>query len=172
MDVVGLLLIFFARIIDVSCSTIRILFLVRGKRFLAATIGFFEIMIYLTALSRIMGGGREMTFVQMVVYCAGFSAGTFMGSLFEERLMNAFVLLEIIMDDSPDTAEVIREIRAGGFGATVIHGTGRDGVKTIVKVICRRSDIAVITSYTRNRGFICITDVKGCSGGYFRMQRK
>ena len=172
MDIIGLLLIFFARIIDVSCSTIRILFLVRGKRLLASTIGFFEIMIYLTALSRIMGGGREMTFIQMVVYCAGFSAGTFMGSLLEERIMNAFVLLEIIMDNSPDTAEVVENIRAEGYGATVIHGKGRDGVKDIIKVICRRSDIAAITSYTKNKGFICITDVKGCSGGDFRMQRK
>jgi uncharacterized protein YebE (UPF0316 family) len=172
MDIIGLLLVFFARIIDVSCSTIRILFLVRGKRLMAATIGFFEIMIYLTALSRIMGGGREMTFIQMVVYCAGFSAGTFMGSLLEERLMNAFVLLEIIMENTPETGEVIENIRADGFGATVIHGAGRDGVKIIAKVICRRSDIAAITAHTRGRGFICITDVKGCSGGYFRMQRK
>ena len=50
MDYVGLLLIFCARIVDVSCGTVRILFLVRGRRALAAMIGFVEVMIYLTAL--------------------------------------------------------------------------------------------------------------------------
>ena len=172
MDPVGLFLIFCARIVDVSCGTVRILFLVRGKRALAAAIGFMEVMVYLTALGHILGGGREMNLLQMVVYCSGFSAGNFIGSLVEERLLNAFVLLELIMDRTPETAEMIENIRKDGYGATVLYGRGRDGVRTIIKVICRRSDIPVITAHTHNRGFICITDVIGCSGGYFRLQRK
>lgn len=172
MDIVGLLLIFFARIVSVSCSTIRILFLVRGKRVLASVIGFFEMLVYTAALSHIMGGGREMTVVQMIVYCAGFSAGTFIGSLLEERILNAFVLLEIIMDDSSETANIVESIRSDGYGATLLHGRGKDGVKTILKIICRRSDIPVITTHIDDKGFICITDVKGCTGGYFQMQGK
>lgn len=172
MDLVGLILIFCARIVDVSCGTVRILFLVRGRRVLAALIGFVEVMVYLTALGYVLGGGREMNILQMVVYCSGFSAGNFIGSLVEERLLNAYVLLELIMDRTPETKEMIENIRRDGYGATVIYGRGRDGVRTIVKVICRRSDISVIVAHTHNRGFICITDVKGCSGGYFRLQRK
>ena len=132
MDYVGLLLIFCARIVDVSCGTVRILFLVRGRRALAAMIGFVEVMIYLTALGHIIGGGREMNWIQMVVYCAGFSTGNFIGSLLEEKLMNAYVFLELIMDRTAETKEMIDNIRADGFGATVIYGRGRDGVRTIV----------------------------------------
>ncbi len=172
MDPVGLILIFCARIVDVSCGTVRILFLVRGKRALAAAIGFVEVMVYLTALGHILGGGREMNLLQMVVYCAGFSSGNFIGSLLEERLLNAYVLLELIMDRNPETQEMIDNIRQDGYGATVLYGRGRSGVRTIIKIICRRSDIPVITTHTKNRGFICITDVKGCTGGYFRLQRK
>lgn len=172
MDILGLAFIFVARIVDVSCSTIRILFLVRGRRGIAAAIGFAEIMIYLTALGRIIGGGRELSLIQMVVYCAGFSAGTYMGSLLEERLMNAFVLLELIMDCTTETEEMVKNIRADGYGATVLLGQGRDGERAIVKVICRRSDIPVITAHTKDKGFICITDVKGCSGGFFRQQQR
>ncbi len=172
MDLIGLFLIFCARIIDVSCGTIRILFLVRGRRGMAALIGFFEVMIYLTALGHILGGGRELTFVQMVVYCAGFSTGNFIGSLLEEKLMNAYVFLELIMDRTEETRRMVNDIRADGFGATVLYGRGRDGVRTIVKVICRRKDIPVIVAHTHNRGFICISDVKGCSGGQFRMMKK
>ena len=172
MDFVGLFLIFCARILDVSLGTIRILFLVRGRRVIAAALGFAEVMIYLTALSYVLGGGREMSLIQMVVYCAGFSSGNFLGSFIEERLLNAFVVLEIIMDKTPETKAIIENIRSDGYGATVVYGKGRDGTRTIIKVICRRSDIPVVTALTENRGFICITDVKGCYGGYFTMQRK
>ncbi len=172
MDLIGLFLIFCARIVDVSCGTVRILFLVRGRRALAALIGFFEVMIYLTALGHILGGGRELTLVQMVVYCAGFSTGNFIGSLLEERLMNAYVFLELIMDRTEGTRRMVDDIRADGFGATVLYGRGRDGVRAIVKVICRRKDIPVIVAHTHNKGFICISDVKGCSGGHFRMLKK
>ena len=44
----GYLFIFFARIVDVSLQTIRVLLLVRGKRIPAAAIGFFEVMLYIT----------------------------------------------------------------------------------------------------------------------------
>ncbi|MDI9370101.1 MAG: hypothetical protein GX181_09035 [Synergistaceae bacterium] len=172
MDLLGLFLLFCARIVDVSCGTVRILFLVRGRRALAALIGFFEVMIYLTALGRIIGGGRELTLIQMLVYCAGFSTGNYVGSLLEEKLMNAYSFLELIMERNEETNRMIDAIRADGFGATVLYGRGRDGVRTIVKVICRRKDIPVIVAHTKNKGFICITDVKGCSGGQFRMMKK
>ena len=172
MDFLGLFLIFCARILDVSIGTLRILFLVRGRRAIAATLGFAEVMIYLTALGYVLGGGREMSLLQMIVYCAGFSTGNFLGSFLEERLMNAYVVLEIIMDKTPETKAMIEKIRSDGYGATVVYGKGRDGIRSIIKVICRRSDIPVVTAHTENRGFICITDVKGCYGGYFPMQRK
>ena len=172
MDFLGLFLIFSARILDVSMGTLRILFLVRGRRAIAAALGFAEVMIYLTALGYVLGGGREMSLLQMVVYCAGFSTGNFLGSFLEERLMNAYVALEIIMDKTPETKIIVENIRSDGYGATVVYGKGRDGIRSIIKVICRRSDIPVVTAHTENRGFICITDVKGCYGGYFPMQRK
>ena len=172
MDLVGLFLIFCARIVDVSCGTVRILFLVRGRRALAALIGFFEVMVYLSVLGRIIGGGREMTFLQIVVYCAGFSAGNFVGSVLEEKLLNSYVFLELIMERTAETIEMIDNIRADGFGATVLYGKGRDGIRVVVKVICRRKDIPVIVAHTQKKGFICISDVKGCSGGQFRSQYK
>ena len=75
MDVLGLVLIFCARILDVSCGTVRILFLVRGKRIMAAAIGFVEVMVYLTGLGRILGDWREMSMIQMIVYGSCFSSG-------------------------------------------------------------------------------------------------
>ena len=48
------ILIFIARVVDVSMGTIRIIFVSRGIRFLAALLGFFEILIWLVAITQIM----------------------------------------------------------------------------------------------------------------------
>ena len=45
MFIMELLFIFFARILDVSLGTIRMILVIRGDKVPAATIGFFEIMV-------------------------------------------------------------------------------------------------------------------------------
>ena len=89
VEVLGLLMIFGARILDVSCNTIRILFLVKGQRFVAACIGFFEVMIYMLVLGILLGGGKTLSTLELLFYCGGFAAGNYVGSCLEERLMNS-----------------------------------------------------------------------------------
>ena len=48
------LLIFFARICDVTISTIRIIFVMSGKRNIAPILGFFEALIWLLAIGQII----------------------------------------------------------------------------------------------------------------------
>ena len=49
----GYLFIFLARVTDVSLATMRTLMIVRGKGLIAAGIGFFEVIIYITALNKV-----------------------------------------------------------------------------------------------------------------------
>ena len=48
------LLIFLARVADVSLGTLRMLMLVKGRRLPSAIIGFFEVLIYVNALGRVV----------------------------------------------------------------------------------------------------------------------
>ena len=167
MDVLGLLLIFFARIVDVSCNTVRILFLVKGQRFIAACIGFFEIMIYMVTLGYVLGGGKTLTFPELIFYCAGFAAGNYVGSWLEERLMNTFILVEVILDDDENANMAINAVRCMGLGATVINGMGRNGPKLVVEIFCRRHDVITVQELFSDQGFVTVSDVKRCSGGWF-----
>lgn len=167
MDVIGLFLIFFARIADMSCNTVRILFLVKGQRFVAACIGFFEVMIYMVALNYILGGGKTLSVLQLVFYCGGFATGNYVGSWLEERLINTFTLVEAILDDNRDSWLSIEAARNMGLGATVINGKGRDGPKLIVEIFCRRNDVMAVQQLFQDQGFVTISDVKRCSGGWF-----
>lgn len=80
----GYLFIFLARVVDVSLATMRTLMLVRGKGLIAACIGFFEVMIYITALNKVVSGLDNPA--NLVVYALGFATGNFMGSYIEEKL--------------------------------------------------------------------------------------
>lgn len=166
-DLAGLLLIFFARVLDVSCGTMRILFLVRGKRAIAACIGFFEVMIYMIVLSKILGGGRVLSFIEIVFYCGGFAAGNYVGSLLESKFMNSHALTEVILDDSPVGDEIVRQLRESGLGATVLKGEGRSGGKLLVEIFCRRNDLNLIQKLVGNNGFVTMSDVRIAYGGWF-----
>jgi uncharacterized protein YebE (UPF0316 family) len=172
IDIVGLLMIFGARILDVSCGTFRILLLVRGRRFIAACIGFFEVMLYMVILGYVIGGGKPLEIPQLIAYCGGYAMGNFLGAFLEERLLNAFVLLEVISERNEKTFDMIRTLREEGFGTTVLTGEGRTGVRYVIKVICGRKDIQTATRIIGDKGFVFVSDVKGVWGGHFRMKRK
>lgn len=167
MDLLGLFMIFFARIIDVSCNTVRILFLVKGQRFIAACIGFFEVMIYMLILGYVLGGGKTLTMPELVFYCGGFATGNYVGSWLEERLINTFILIEVILDDDETARLSIDAVRCMGLGATVLNGMGRSGPKLVVEIFCRRNDIRTVQELFADKGFVTISDVKRCSGGWF-----
>ena len=166
-DLIGLLLIFCARVLDVSCGTMRILFLVRGKRAVAACIGFFEVMIYMLVLGKILGGGKVLTTTELIFYCAGFASGNYVGSFLESKFMNTHALAEVILDDSPEGEEIVKKLREKGLGATVLRGEGRSGDKLLVEVFCRRNDLALIKDLVGDSGFVTLSDVRVAYGGWF-----
>ena len=167
LDLIGLLLIFFARVLDVSCGTMRILFLVRGKRAIAAFIGFFEVIIYMAVLGKILGGGKVLTFTELVFYCGGFATGNYVGSFLEEKFMNTQALAEVILNDSPEGEAIVKELRENGLGATVLKAEGRSGGKLLVEIFCRRNDLLLINKIVGNNGFVTMSDVRKAYGGWF-----
>ena len=50
----GYLLIFGARILDVSISVVRTILMVKGKKFQAAVLGSLEVFVYISILTKIM----------------------------------------------------------------------------------------------------------------------
>ena len=59
------ILIFLARIADVTFGTIRIIFVSRGMKWLAPVFGFFEIIIWLFAIGQVFGNLTNITLPEM-----------------------------------------------------------------------------------------------------------
>jgi len=130
----GYLFIFLARICDVSLGTMRMLMVVRGKRLYAAGIGFFEVMIYITALNLIFSNLKNP--LNLLVYAAGYATGNYIGSFLEEKLAVGTVTIQVITMRSP--LELTEKLRDKGYGVTVIEGYGREGKRHILQIILPR----------------------------------
>jgi uncharacterized protein YebE (UPF0316 family) len=136
------LFIFLARILDVSMGTIRIIFISRGLKFLAASIGFFEMLIWLFAISRIM---FEITNVlNYIAYAGGFAIGTFVGMLIEEILAMGY--LSVIITTSKDPAEMVGKLDLAGYKLTVIDTQGGTKDRKMIFAIIKRDKLRSVIS--------------------------
>jgi len=131
------LFIFLARIVDVSLGTLRIIFVTKGMRRVAPLIGFFEVFIWLLAISRIMQNLDN--WVCYVAYAAGFASGNLIGMLIEEKLAIGHEMIRVIT--RKDATNLIDELRETGHGVTWVNAKGVEGDVAVLYIIARRSMI-------------------------------
>jgi uncharacterized protein YebE (UPF0316 family) len=154
----GALLIFCLRLVDVSIGAIRIVMIVRGERWIAGLLGFFESLTWVVAAGLVFSNLNSP--VRMIAYAAGFGAGTILGSTLERSLkLGKTVLRVITANDSPEVAPALRE---QGFGVTVVNALGKEGdVRLAFTVIPRRrADEALrVISQVNPGAFVTLEDV-------------
>lgn len=135
--------IFLARIIDVSISTIRIIFLGKGFRKFAAILGFIESVVWITAISQIMQNLNNP--VYYLFWGLGFAAGTYIGMVIESRLAMGQVVVRIITRH--DAAELSEFLFSKRYSITSVDakGTLADNVKIMFLVIQRQQIPEVVS---------------------------
>ena len=160
------ILIFLARICDVSVGTLRIVFIGRGKKLVAPILGFFEVLVWLFAIRQIM---EHMTMVfYYIVYAGGFAMGTFIGMYIEEKLAVGVILVRIV--SSKDASELIACLKSEDYGVTSVIAQGARGQVHLIYTIIKRSDLAHVIEIIDRfdpRVFYTIEDVRFVREGVF-----
>lgn len=160
------ILIFFARICDVTIGTMRIIFVARGMKMIAPILGFIEILIWLIAISQIFQNLTNP--LNYFAYAAGFTTGTYVGMLIEERLAVGLSLIQIITQ--LDATDLINHLRAVGYGVTVLDAQGKEGAgKIIFSIIKRKNIIDVETAIDKfaPKAFYSVEDIRHATDGTF-----
>jgi uncharacterized protein YebE (UPF0316 family) len=158
------LIIFAARVIDVSISTVRIIMLSRGNRRIAPVLGFFEVIIWLIAIRQIFQHlDNAMAFIG---YGAGFAAGTWIGMLIEEKMALGYIAVRAIV--MSDDNRLLTALTDANYGVTTFVGEGRDGAVRLVFTIIRRKQlpqvIEIINDVNPN-AFVSVADVRSAKEG-------
>jgi uncharacterized protein YebE (UPF0316 family) len=127
-------LIVLARIIDVSLDTIRMVSVVQGRRAFAAVLGFFEAVVYICAVAKVLLNMNQPVYA--LAYGLGFATGTYLGMVIEQRLAFGKQLVFLLTPKGPDLAAVLR---AGDYRVAEVKAHTREGDLTILCVeIARR----------------------------------
>ncbi|MFA5517612.1 MAG: DUF2179 domain-containing protein [Desulfuromonadales bacterium] len=153
------LLIFLSRIVDVTFGTLRIIFIARGLSLLAAGVGFFEVLIWILAITQVM---QNLTsWETYFAYACGFSAGNFVGISIEKRLAIGNLLIRVIT--RREAEDLVKFLWKSGYGVTSMDARGETGpVKVIFTIVKRRKlaeTVAIIKRFNPN-AFYTIEDVR------------
>ena len=160
------LLIFFARIIDVTIGTMRIIFVSKGQRVLAPILGFFEVFVWIVAMGKIMSNLDN--YACYFAYAAGFASGNWVGMKLEEHLAMGSILIRIIA--KRDVKHLVKNLNSHGYGATVVEGEGSSGNVHLVYSIVNRKylqDVINLIEEFNPKSFFTIEDVRKVNSGIF-----
>jgi uncharacterized protein YebE (UPF0316 family) len=127
-------MIFCLRICDMTLDTLRIIFMTKGLRRLAPIIGFFEILIWIIAITRIMQNLNN--WICYVAYAGGFATGNYVGMWVDEKLAIGHELIRVIT--GMDAIKLVAALRTDGYGVTTVKASGMQGEVGIIYIVANR----------------------------------
>jgi uncharacterized protein YebE (UPF0316 family) len=159
-------LIFIARVTDVSLGTLRIVFISKGMKMIAPIVGFFFFFIWLLAASRIFQNSDNWLY--FFAYALGYVTGNFVGLKIEERLAIGYINIRIITQLSGEY--LINRLSTEGYGVTSVEAKGSLGNVNIIYCVLKRSDykhVAELIYEYNPQAFYTIEDIRFANKGVF-----
>lgn len=160
------LLIFAARIMDVTIGTIRIVMVAKGQKFWAPLMGFFEVFIWIITMSKVMQNLDN--WMCYIGYAGGFATGNLVGLILEEKLAMGVIKIQIIT--RKEATLLIAALKEAGYGITHHDAHGANSIVSIIHTIVKRTDLGKVEEIIRTynpKAFYTIEEVKFVSQGVF-----
>lgn len=158
--------IFLAELIVVTVSTVRIIFVSRGRKYLAPLLGFFEVTIWLFAIGQIMQNLSDIGCY--LAFAGGFTVGNFLGVIIEQKLAIGHLVVRLI---TPKNASLLIEsFQRAGYGVTSMDGMGTAGPVQIVFTVVQRKELANVVALMKQfdaRAFYSVDELQTAAQGVF-----
>jgi uncharacterized protein YebE (UPF0316 family) len=160
----GALLIFLLRIIDVSCDTMRVIFAIRGKRAIAAALGFVQALVWIFAVANAV---KHLNSVLHVLgYAGGYAMGTYIGVSLERAIAYGVATVRIVTKRAG--MGIAAALREQGYGVTESHGVGRDGAVDVLNSVVQRrhlGDVLAVVTAMDDEAFVTVDEPRVLLGG-------
>src|SRR4051812_43197594 len=155
------LLIFCARVGDVSLGTLRVVMVTQGRRGRASMLGFLEVLIWVFAVSAVLQHLRQPVFA--VAYALGFATGNYVGLTVERW---AALGQQVVRIFSRSGHEIADKLRSQGFRVTLFEAKGRDGHVAMLYTETERRQVPAVADTARDidpRCYYVVDDVRSAS---------
>jgi len=162
--------VFLAELCVVTIGTIKTIFVARGMKGLAPFLGFFEVSIWLFAISQILQNLSDLGL--SLAFAGDFTAGNFLGVLVEKKLAIGSVVVRVIT--ARDVTDLIGGLQAAEYGVTTIDAQGTTGPVKIVFTIVRRKGLEHVVSIIKGfdtNAFYSVDDLQSLQAGIFPMSK-
>lgn len=160
-------LIFVLRVSDMTLDTLRVLFVMRGKKQIAWVLGFCQSAIYIFAIGRVLTQLNNP--LNIIGYAAGFATGNVVGMIIEERIAIGHILINII---SPRLGSaIVTHLRKNGYAVTELSGRGKDGMVSMLNCSVLRRQVDKVHQLINEidpEAFITAEDVRPIKHGFWR----
>ncbi len=167
------LIIFFAKVIEVSVGTLRIIFIGKGYRKPGTFLAIIEILLWVFIASKVIVGITQAP-LKGIIYSLGFAAGVYVGSILEARLAVGKVYIQaVIMRE--EAAKVVNAIREAGYGVTVLAAQGKFRSRKVLMIFANRKEKDVVINLINSMdddALVVVNDVSSIQGGYVSAWRK
>jgi uncharacterized protein YebE (UPF0316 family) len=160
------LLVFFARVVDVTLGTLRIIFTARGKKVLAPLLGFVEVFIWVSVIAQITKGAHNV--VAYLAYAGGFATGNYIGMFIEDKLAMGMLVVRAIIPGS--VHELTKSLHEKGYGVTRVDAHGSQGpVNLIYTIVMRKNlpEVAGIIQESHPTAFFTVEELRSAEHGVF-----
>jgi len=165
------ILIFCTRMIDTSLGTLRLVLIGRGNRKAVRFVGFFEVLLWITAIGQLMQHVNHWS--SYVAWALGFTAGSMIGFKIEEKLALGKHQMRII---TPQPIEdFLKALKDMNQGYTVFDGMGANGPVKQIFIIVNRKHSKEITELLKQhipQSFCSISDIQATDSGVFNQTKR
>jgi uncharacterized protein YebE (UPF0316 family) len=160
-------LIFSLRVADMTLDTLRVLFVMRGKKQIAWVLGFFQSAIFVLAIGRVLTQINNP--LNVIGYAAGFATGNVVGMIIEEKIAIGHILVNVI---SPRRGSaIVSQLRQNGYAVTELSGRGKDGMVSMLNCSVLRKQVEPVQQIVTEidpEAFITVEDVRPLKHGFWR----
>lgn len=160
-----LLIILGVQVAYVSMYTIRMIFTLKGRYYLASLLSMFEIFVYMSGLTLVLNKLDNPW--NLFAYCLGYGLGIMTGSIIEEKMALGYVMVQIIT--CRDNACAAEKLREEGYGVTTWLAEGRDSDRLVLEVMAKRKsepNLYKMVDYLCPDAFVFSHEPRHFRGGY------
>ena len=159
------LFIFFAKLLEVSIATVRVVLTARGNRLIASMLAAVEVTLWIIVAGTVLSSLQEDP-LRAVAYGLAFAIGIFIGIAIEDKLALGLAQIEVIAEPK-EADQIVDQLRERGYGVTTFVCEGLEGQKLSVVMKVHRKDIPLTMKLLKEHEhlFVTITDIRKLSIG-------
>lgn len=160
------LTIFIINVCYVTFLTMRTILTLKGYRYIAASVSFLEVLVYIVGLGLVMSNLDHIQ--NIITYAFGFSIGIIVGMKIEEKLALGYTVVNVTSAEYE--LDLPNELRNLGYGVTHYLAFGKDGSRMVMQILTPRKYERKLMDTIKNldpKAFIIAYEPRNIHGGFW-----